>query len=670
MTVSPALGMLGGLMDRKVLDRWCERGVLGLALGILVAMPLAFGGRPQRPVAGGCFLDFWLLDPFLLAEWLMVPLVGLWVGRLWLNPKPRLLWPPICWAVIAFVLYAIGRYLTADIEYVARQELLRILVYGLLFFAIVNNLHRQEATQVISLTLIFLGMLISFYAAYQFLAGSDRVWHVVKPYPHRGSGTYICPNHLAGLLEMLVPLGLAYTLIGRFKPLSKVFLGYASLAMLAGIAVTASRGGWASTLVALVLFFGVLVVDRTYRLPSLGLLVLLVGTGLYLVPRSEVFQTRARQLFIDGQLQDDARFALWRPALRVWQENVWWGAGPAHYDYRFRQYRPLEVQARADRAHNDFLNALADWGVAGVALIGCAWGLLALGVCKTWRYVRKAPRDLGGKPRSSKFAFVLGGALGLVAILCHSVVDFNMHIPANALVAVALMAMLSSHLRFATDQYWVTARPWAKVLGTLVLLAGLGYLGRESWRHTAENVWLARAARVGEFSTAQAELLQKAFAVEPRNAQTAGAIGEVYRVQSAEGDAGYQQLTAKAMEWFARSKQLNPWDGTSDLRYGWCLDWLDRSEESWPYFDRAEQLDPNSYFTMACIGLHYVKVGAYAAAKPWLERSLDLEKKDNLIAASYLELINRHLLAGATNELGATLYQPARAAHPSPSAKP
>jgi len=655
------------------MDRWCERGILGLTLAILVSMPLAFGGRPQQAAGGG--LDFWLLDPFLLAQWLMAPLLGLWLARLWLNPKLRLLWPPICWGVLAFVAYAIGRYLTADIEYVARQELLHILVYAFLFFALINNLHRQEATQAISLTLIFTAMAISFYAAYQFLAGSNRVWHTLSPFPHRGSGTYICPNHLAGFLEMLLPLGLAYALVGRFKPLTKVFLGYASLAMLAGIAASVSRGGWFSTLVALLLFFGVLMTHRTYRLPSLALLVVLAGAGLYLVPKSEVFRTRVRQLVADGQFRDDARFALWQPALRVWENNFWWGVGPAHYDFRFRQYRPMEIQARADRAHNDFLNALVDWGVVGAGLIASAWGLLFIGVWRSWRYVRSAPRDLGGKSSSSKFALVLGGTLGLIAILCHSMVDFNMYIPANALLAVALMAMVSSHLRFATDRYWVTIRPWGKAAGTVVLAAGLGYLVWQNCRRTAENVWLARAAHAANVSSSQAERFERAFAVEPMNGATALAIGEIYRLQSAQGNDGYQQLTARAMEWFARARKLNPWEGACDLGYGWCLDWLERSDESWPYFDRAEALDPNSYYTMAYIGLHYMNRGDYAAARPWMERSLDLAKNVQvrtsvLDAAFYLDLINRNLAAAATNEAPTTLALPKTDAGSATAAKP
>jgi Flp pilus assembly protein TadD len=147
------------------------------------------------------------------------------------------------------------------------------------------------------------------------------------------------------------------------------------------------------------------------------------------------------------------------------------------------------------------------------------------------------------------------------------------------------------------------------------------------------------------------------------NGSTACAIGEIYRLQSAEGNDGYEQLTAQAMDWFARARKLNPWDGVADLGSGWCLDWLDRSDEAWPYFDRADQIDPNNYYTMACVGLHYIKRGDYAAARPWMERSLDLAKnvqrKNNLLdAAFYLDLINRNLLAAATNRSPPTLDSP------------
>ncbi len=640
-------------MNRAALDKWLERGILGLVLAILTFTPLAFGGRPQLPA--GFFLDFFLMDPFQLAQWLILGVLLLWGVRLWLSPNVKLLWPPICWAVVAFALYAIVRYATADIEYVARQELVRVLVYAFLFFTVINNLHRQESVQNISLAMIFLAMLISFYAVYQFLTDSTRVWHVYTQYLHRASGTYICPNHFGGFLEMLLPLALAFCIAGRVKAVTKIFLAYAAFVMLAGIAATVSRGAWLATTLALLLLFAVLLMHRSYRLPATLILLLIVGAAVVFMPRNYSFQARYRNLWVEGKIDDDLRFFMWEPAYKVWQENLWWGAGPAHFDYRFRQHRPEMVQLQPDRVHNDFLNALADWGIAGTAIIVGALGLLGVGIVKTWR-VAKNSADLGGKQTSNKFAFLLGGTIGLVAILLHSAVDFNMHIPANAMIAVTLMALLSSHLRFATESWWFTMGTVTKTLASALLLAGFIYLGQQGVREARENYWLARAALMPDpYSPEEVSVLEKAFAINPRNFDVAYKIGEAYRVQSLDGPENYKELAAKAMQWFERGMKLNKWDGYNFLRYGWCLDWTGRQSESQPYFSKAEELDPNGYFTMAYIGLHFIELSDFAAAKPWLERSLRLDRQNNSMAQRSLDVVNHRLLENATNDISAKL---------------
>src|SRR3974390_3341474 len=159
-------------MNREDWDRWCERGILGLVLAILVLGPLALGAVRN--------LEFAIIQVLTLA------VMGLWVARIWLAPRSRLLWPPICWAVLALAIYVVVRYQFADVEYLARLEMMHVLVYACFFLAILNNLHRQETIQIITFTLLFLGMAISFYAIYQFLKGTDRVWTLIKPYPHRG----------------------------------------------------------------------------------------------------------------------------------------------------------------------------------------------------------------------------------------------------------------------------------------------------------------------------------------------------------------------------------------------------------------------------------------------------------------------------------------------------
>jgi tetratricopeptide (TPR) repeat protein len=77
---------------------------------------------------------------------------------------------------------------------------------------------------------------------------------------------------------------------------------------------------------------------------------------------------------------------------------------------------------------------------------------------------------------------------------------------------------------------------------------------------------------------------------------------------------------------------------------------LGQHEEAEPYFNRADELDPNGYFTAAFMGWHYVQNGQYGAARPWFERSLRLQNKDNPIAASYLQIANQKLLEAATDQ--------------------
>jgi len=245
--------------------------------------------------------------------------------------------------------------------------------------------------------------------------------------------------------------------------------------------------------------------------------------------------------------------------------------------------------------------------------------------------------------------------MGLVAILVHSVVDFNLHIPANAILAVTLAALLSSCLRFASERHWQSLKWWGKALGSVLVLAGTVYLGQQGWRNAREYAWLQRADRAPLFTMAQVDCLKRAFAAEPMNAETAYAIGEIYRVKSAEGGDDYQELAVQALEWFKRSLELNPWNAYGHLRYGWCLDWLGRFAESPPFFARAAQLDPNGFEVAANAGLHYAQAGNYAAARTWFERSLRLERKSNPIASSYLPIVTSRLLEAATNEFSAGL---------------
>jgi O-antigen ligase/Tfp pilus assembly protein PilF len=644
-------------MDRDQLDQWCERGVLGLILAVLVFSPLAFGSvRGQE---------------FVVVQWLTVGVLLVWYIRFWVNPKHRLLWPPVCWAVLAFMGYAVGRYATADIEYVARQEMIQVLVYGFLCFAILNNLHRQETTQVLALTVVFLGAVVALYAIYQFLSNSEHIWHLAKPdaYRKRASGPFICPNHLAGYLEMLLPLALTCTLTGRFSYLMKVLLAYASLALFAGMVVTVSRGGWVACAASLVVLFVWLVRQRDYRLQALLGMGALVAVGAVLLFKLQ-FSPKRYEVFRLASATEDVRFLLWQPAIQMWRDHLWWGVGPGHFDHRFGQYRPetFDLQFQPERTHNDYLNTLVDWGLVGTALVAIVWLLFYWDVFRSWKYVQRAHNDLAAK-RSNKTSVVVGGAAGLFAMLLHSFVDFNMHIPANAILAVTLLALVSGHFRFATERYWHTVRWPLRIPVNLVLGAALIYLALVSWKRAPDAFWQVRAKEYAarkkqavekaaalatngpvtaerewrrqavELAAQEAAAWARAYAADPANAEAANQMGEALWMQSLQGGEDYQQLAARAMEWFRRSMDLNPYAPLVWVRYGQCLDWLGRHAEAVKYFDRALVLDPYGYNTLAHVGWHYMQVEDYRKAEHYLNLSHRLFPMNNPVASSYLKIL-------------------------------
>ncbi len=621
------------VFTRKNLDGWCERGILAIVLGMLVFAPLAFGAVPA-----------WA---FIVVQALALGVFGLWALRLWVDPKPKLLWPPLAWVALTFTVYAVARYFTSDIEYVARLEVMQVLLFAFLFFAVVNNLHGQEETTAISFTLIAVATGTACYAVAQLTQHSNHVWNQISPYTGRASGTYISPNNLSGLLAMLLPLALAYMLVGKVKIVTRIMLGYAALAMGVGLAVTFSRGGWIAASAGVLVLLAVLLGHRNHRLKAVILLVaLLAGGGFsvshYLSKTTAYMRRVASPNGSDNLMLTDGSFAsrleIWNATARMWEDQPWFGVGPAHFDYRFREYRPASIQERPDRAHNDYLNLLADWGIVGGVIVFAGMVIFFVSTRKTWPSVRRAETDFG-TGQSNRFAFFLGAICGLTALAVHSMMDFNLHIPANALVAVTLLALVVSNVRFATERFWFRPRLPLKLVLTIALVTVIAYLANQEWRRAGETCWLARAAKLPNFSPERAAALEKAFACEPENFETAYEIGECYRTQSLNGEEGFAALAQKAMDWYARDTQLNSYDGYGFLRTGMCLDWLGQhGEKTEAAYRAAEARDPNGYFTVANIGWHYVQTDDYAAAQEWFIRSLKLSSEHNEIALNYLSI--------------------------------
>ena len=86
-------------------------------------------------------------------------------------------------------------------------------------------------------------------------------------------------------------------------------------------------------------------------------------------------------------------------------------------------------------AHNDYLHFISEVGLILVAII--IWMIIAL--------YRKGFRNLQNPSRLVR-GITLGSLSGITAILVHSAADFNLHIPANAILFTILAALVLSPL--------------------------------------------------------------------------------------------------------------------------------------------------------------------------------------------------------------------------------
>ena len=625
-------------MDRERLDQWCEWGIFGLVLGMLVFAPLAIGGVGAIP--------------FLVLQTMACGILFLWGIRLWANPTYRLIWPPLCWAVLAFVGYAIVRYRCADIEYVARQELIKVVVYAVVFFAVLNNLNRQDLSLALCVGLIIFASVESLYAIFQFATHSTvirtvfpvstfgsslnikesgsliKFWTIEQPLMYKGrvGGSFVCPNHLAGYLGMILPAALALVVAGRLNHAFKVVLGYLAGLMLIAVVLTLSRGGFIAVSISLLVLLLILVTRRNYRISAILLLVALVWGGYYLATHNEGLGRRYKETYA-SMGSKDPRSMIWEGAWRMWQDNFWLGVGPGLFDSRYGQYRPVLVQQRPQFAHNDYINTLDDWGLVGALIIVVALALFYWGIAKTLPFVHRSGNALQAK-KSNKPAIVLGGGVAILAMLIHAVTEFNMHIPANALLAVTWLGLVSSFLRFATESYWISLRWIGKSIATIVLILAFAFLNWQCVRGAATSHWL-EIAQKQPFGPKRAESLKNALAIEPMNNDISFEIAENLLRSKLSWEDGYASQAREAMLFYEHGMTVNPWDPYNYIGYGSCLDGLGQSRRATSFFDRAVALDSNNSDVLYKRGWHALELGSdlehLREARRWYGRSLLIE---------------------------------------------
>ena len=516
------------------------------------------------------------VNPILLspAFGLIVLISLMWAGRI-LGTK-ELTWnrSPMHWPMLIFVCYSIVRYFATPFEYEARNELFQIGLCALVYFVAAQQFHRRQDRTLFLATLIILAVFESAFAMWQAFTLSDAIffWERPEAYNGRGSGTFVCPNHLAGFLEMVLGLMVARAVIVRRESQSveravilKILIMYAAVMAVAGILVTLSRSGWAATVIGLsaMLFLG------EWRLRSVlprAALVLAVLTfmAVMLWNVGSIRNYVIKSLRVDNQTQGislsdptlGGRALMWSGTFRMIRDAPLFGTGIGSWQWVYQRYKAPGVTAsEPDYTHNDYLNLAADYGLVGVVI------MLAVFISffrHAWRISRTAQH-------SEQRAFAVGAMLSVISILVHSWFDFNLHIPANSLLLAAIMGLTAAMGDPQRPLPAKTVQPITRyALGAAVIcLSGIGARFFLPTLMAFHNTVLGNGAKWElNYDTAFSHY-GRATALDPRYPEPHVKTGDIY-LSSANWRKGpakageRRSLASKAIQAYERALALNP----------------------------------------------------------------------------------------------------------------
>ena len=465
------VGRLGRLLDRAIFASL-------VALVVLVAVPYgsvdpwwegAFGGAvfalgalwmAEGAAAGGrwfveahrMLVPLAVLTAFVFAQALPFSGVEVVAG---VEVRRAISADPAETARAASKLAALTLMLALLLRYVSSERRLRALVWALVLvgvasalFGVARQTTHGEAAKVFS----------------QRLAANVS-----------GYGQFFSRNHFAFFMELA--LGAVVALLAAAKRERVLLYLAAALPVWAALVLSNSRGGilgmFALTVVAALLYFArvrrrreesrlseerswgeVLSGSLLFRAAAVLLLSAVVLAGV-LWTGGERLASRLEALPSDVSAEQskvrwgDRRAEIWGATVKLIREHALVGVGFGAYRAAVTEHHDASGEMSLEQAHNDYLELLASGGLVGFGL--ASWFV--------FEFARRARRRLGGRGLARR-GLCAGALAGLAAVAVHSLFDFGLHVTANALACVVLVAVATAEV--ATEEKTRARRPQQK----------------------------------------------------------------------------------------------------------------------------------------------------------------------------------------------------------------
>jgi O-antigen ligase len=305
------------------------------------------------------------------------------------------------------------------------------------FFALsLFLLNTRDRIRTTTYVLIFSGVFQALYGVFSSYQGGVPA-----------SGTYVNRNHYAGYLEMCLSVGIGVLMASLSGERNETWghffrrmvqwmispkMGLRLLLVTMVIALVLSRSRMGNSAFFVSLFATGIIGLMLSRHATRSMVVLLISLMVIDVAIVGTYfgAERVVERISDTSMQTEDRDEVAGYALRMWRDYPLLGAGLGAFGVVFPRYSADGTNGTYTHAHNDFFEFGAETGLLGLILLGFMVGSSLL-VALRAQYLCRDP-----VLRGISFAALMG----ILSLMIHSAVDFNLQIPANALTFMLLLA--------------------------------------------------------------------------------------------------------------------------------------------------------------------------------------------------------------------------------------
>jgi O-antigen ligase len=358
---------------------------------------------------------------------------------MFLKKWDQIYFSPLLAPLAAFALIGIAQialHKTVSV-YHTRIELQLVIAYIILLFLMGQAFQRTNHWRNFIWFLMSLGFFVSIFGILQHLTFNGKLyWVRTMHYGGYPFGPYVNRNHFAGFAELLIPIALVPLVLGKVRRERLAVVALFATVPIVALLLSASRGGIISFILQMAILFLLLMIRRVRSRHVLfgGLVVLVAVMAVSWIGVQQMLQRFANYRTPD--VASGKRASMRRDTLEIFRNYPLLGTGLGTLPLVFPAYDTLYDGKIVNHSHNDYLETLSDTGILGG--LCCAWFLGVLFV-----EALRGPASLG---TSFGASLNLSGLVGCCGLLIHSLVDFNLHIPANALLFLVAAHLATAHV--------------------------------------------------------------------------------------------------------------------------------------------------------------------------------------------------------------------------------